>query len=117
MGSSKQDPANQAKKGQIPREKMWFGRDEKVSEQLQANRSWVIGMRGELLKMKDELQQAILEVTPEIADKVVTEVRLMENRVKAIKLVLADKSDDDLHEELCEAVGAFFAFIVWSGLL
>ncbi len=67
----------------------WFGRDEKVSEQTMANRAWQVTTRGELMKMKEELERAILDAPAEIHDKVATELSLMSNRVKAIKLVLS----------------------------
>jgi hypothetical protein len=75
--------------------KPWYGRDEKVSEQLQANRQYIVTTRGELLAMQDQLMKAILSVTPAIAPAVSTELKLMNNRIKAIKLVLALPTEED----------------------
>ena len=41
------------------------------------------------MKMKEDLERAILETPSDVADKVDTEVKLMSNRVRAIKLVLS----------------------------
>ncbi len=73
--------------------KPWFGRDEKVSEQIQANRNWSLTMTGELTKTKQDLEQAILGIPAHISHFVTTEVSLMQTRVKAIKLVWSLQSE------------------------
>ncbi len=90
------------KKGQAPKEapkerKAWFGRDDKISEMIGLNRQWATATKGELKKWKDDLLKAIAESesTPDVQQAVQTELRLMQNRVKAIKLVLSESVDDD----------------------
>ncbi len=74
--------------------KPWFSRDEKISEQLQANRKWAFQVKADLLKCKQELEEALLRVTPDIQEVVSTEVCLMSTRIQAIKLVLSEVDDE-----------------------
>ena len=83
--------------------KPWFGRDEKISEQLQIHRQWVVTTRGELTQIRSELERALASIPLDVSDAVATEARLMSNRTKAIKLVLAEPvvdEQDEEHEEL-----------------
>ncbi len=81
--------------------KLWFGKDEKISEMIGANRQWTTTTKGELLKCKEELMKTIAETecTPDVAEAIKTELRLMHNRVRAIKLVLSEAIEGDAADD------------------
>ena len=49
--------------------------------------------RGELNEVKQSLEKALLETDPVLQASIDTELKLMQNRVKAIKLVLSMPAD------------------------
>ncbi len=87
--------------------KPWFGRVDKIADQLQSHRAWVVQTRGELVKAKEDLEKALTQITPDIAQIVETEKSLMVTRVRAIKLVLsqAESVEDDDEVTRCGVSG------------
>jgi hypothetical protein len=81
-------------------EKVWFQRDEKILAEISRHRTWETTVKGNLGEVKRRLEQVAEKATIDIKDEVVAEMRLLSNRLRAVKLVLMEPggqkpSDDD----------------------
>ena len=75
-------------------EPAWFSRQEKVGELLMGHMQWSTATRGSLKSTQQELEAAILGVPKTVEHMVDMEKALVQTRLKAIKLVLADSHLD-----------------------
>jgi hypothetical protein len=83
-GSSKKDKESASEK------KVWFNRDDKICTELSKHKTWETTIRGDLIAAKTRLAKVRETVTPEVKDDVQAELRLLNNRLSAIKLVLME---------------------------
>ena len=69
--------------------KPWFNRDERILEALQKHKQWETAICTDLQTIKEVMENTKNTVTPEITPDVQAELRLLVNRWRAVKLVLA----------------------------
>ena len=73
--------------------KPWYSRDEDVLDQLSTFNEWLLTTKGGLRRSRSVLQSLFLEVSPKIEPIVRQEMKLLQNRLQAVKLVLAEETE------------------------
>ena len=92
-------------KGKAPKpvtKAVWFNRDERIMSELSRHREWQEKQKLELETLKRTLAATCDSVSPDMSGRVENEVKLLKNRLRAVKLVLGEEDPAEL--ELPEQV-------------
>lgn len=82
------------KGGEKVSKKPWFNADEKISQAIKLHNDWQVKTSTDCHKLLEDMKSATGKVTSEIAAQCANEVRILETRRNALKLVLGGQRKD-----------------------
>ena len=86
-------PSKDDRSSTTSQKKPWFNRDEKILAELQKHRAWEITTKTTLNQTKQRLLDVMAAIGKDVEDHVENEVKLLKNRLRAVKLVLMESEE------------------------